>query len=425
MLYHQYELQRLALTPMRVAAGSALSLLDLPENPLRDTPAGRFTAAILDSFEHLTRRFGKPRFGLNETIVDGQTVAVTEENVVDLPWCALKHFRRELPPGRRRRPDPAVLMVAPMSGHHATLLRGTVEAFLPDHDVYITDWRDARIMPWAGPDFDLDDYINYVIEFLHTLGPQTHVVAVCQPAVPVLAAVALMNAARDPDVPLSMTLIGGPIDTREAPTKVNKFAKTHSINWFRENAIHPVPLGNPGFMRQVYPGFLQLAGFMAMNLDRHVSAHWQMFQHLVQGDGESLAAKRAFYEEYRSVMDLPSTYFLQTVETVFHEHLLPRGLMVSRGRPVDPAAIEATALLTIEGERDDISGIGQTRATHPLCRNLKPAMCRHIEQAGVGHYGLFNGRRFREEIAPRIKAFIRAQVKQTALYVYDRRDRGP
>jgi poly(3-hydroxybutyrate) depolymerase len=299
-----------------------------------------------------------------------------------------------------------------------------VEAFLPDHDVYITDWRDARIMPWAGPDFDLDDYINYVIEFLHTLGPQTHVVAVCQPAVPVLAAVALMNAARDPDVPLSMTLIGGPIDTREAPTKVNKFAKSHSINWFRENAIHPVPLGNPGFMRLVYPGFLQLAGFMAMNLDRHVSAHWQMFQHLVQGDGESLAAKRAFYEEYRSVMDLPSKYFLQTVETVFQEHLLPRGLMVSRGRPVDLGAIETTALLTIEGERDDISGIGQTRATHPLCRNLRPEMHRHIEQEGVGHYGLFNGRRFREEIAPRIKAFIRAQVKQTALYVYDRRDSG-
>jgi poly(3-hydroxybutyrate) depolymerase len=424
MLYHHYELQRLALAPMRVAAGSALSLLDMPENPLRETPAGRFTAAMLDSFEHLTRRFGKPRFGLNETTVDGHTVAVIEENVVDLPWCSLKHFRRDLPGGRRRRPDPAVLMVAPMSGHHATLLRGTVEAFLPDHDVYITDWRDARIMPWAGPDFDLDDYINYVIEFLHTLGPQTHVVAVCQPAVPVLAAVALMNAARDPDVPLSMTLIGGPIDTREAPTKVNKFAKSHSINWFRENAIHPVPLGNPGFMRLVYPGFLQLAGFMAMNLDRHVSAHWQMFQHLVQGDGESLAAKRAFYEEYRSVMDLPSKYFLQTVETVFQEHLLPRGLMVSRGRPVDLGAIETTALLTIEGERDDISGIGQTRATHPLCRNLRPEMHRHIEQEGVGHYGLFNGRRFREEIAPRIKAFIRAQVKQTALYVYDRRDSG-
>jgi poly(3-hydroxybutyrate) depolymerase len=424
MIYHQYEMQRLALAPMRVAAGSALSLLDLPQNPLRDTAAGRFTAAMLDSFEHLTRRYGKPRFGLTETIVDGQTVPVVEENVLDLPWCALKHFRRELPAGRRRRPDPAVLMVAPMSGHYATLLRGTVEAFLPDHDVFITDWRDARLMPWAGPDFDLDDYIDYIIEFLHTLGPQTHVIAVCQPAVPVLAAVSLMNAARDPDAPLSMTLIGGPIDTREAPTKVNKFAKAHSINWFRENAIHPVPFGNAGFMRLVYPGFLQLAGFMAMNLDRHISAHWQMFLHLVQGDGESLASKRAFYEEYRSVMDLPAQYYLQTITTVFHEHLLPRGKMVSRGRAVDPGAIESTALFTIEGERDDISGIGQTRVTHDLCPNLKRSMHEHLEQAGVGHYGLFNGKRFREEIAPRIKAFIHAQVKQTTLYVYDRRDSG-
>jgi poly(3-hydroxybutyrate) depolymerase len=280
------------------------------------------------------------------------------------------------------------------------------------------------MMPWAAPDFDLDDYIDTIIEFLHTLGPQTHVIAVCQPAVPVLAAVSLMNATRDPDAPLSMTLIGGPIDTREAPTAVNRFAKSRSLNWFRENVIHPVPFGYPGFMRSVYPGFVQLAGFMAMNLDRHVSAHWQMFLHLVQGDGENLASKRAFYEEYNSVMDLPAEYYLQTIQTVFHDHLLPRGKMVSRGRTIDPAAIESTALLTIEGERDDISGLGQTRVSHALCRNLPTGMHEHIEQAGVGHYGLFNGKRFRQEIAPRIKAFIRAQVKQTGLYVYDRRDSG-
>jgi poly(3-hydroxybutyrate) depolymerase len=411
MLYQQYELQRLALAPMRLVAGSALSLLDMPENPMRDTPACRLTAAILDSFEHSTRRFGKPRFGLNQTVVDGITVPVSEHVVLDLPWCSLKHFRRELPAPSHRPPDPIVLMVAPMSGHYATLLRGTVEGFLPDHDVYITDWRDARDMPFAGPDFDLDDYIEYIITLIRSLGPKVNVVAVCQPAVPVLAAVALMNAEKDPLAPATMTLIGGPIDTREAPTKVNQFAKAHSLNWFRERVIHPVPFGNPGFMRLVYPGFVQLAGFMAMNLDRHVSAHWQMFLHLVDGDGESLAAKRAFYEEYRSVMDLPAEYYLQTIETVFHQHLLPRGLMRSRGRLIEPAAIERTAMLTIEGERDDISGIGQTKAAHALCTNLHPDMRLHWEQSGVGHYGLFNGKRFREAVAPRIKSFIAAHAK--------------
>ena len=304
--------------------------------------------------------------------------------------------------------DPRLLIVAPMSGHHATLLRGTVGAFLPDHDVYITDWRDAREVPVGIGDFDLDDYIDHVIEFIRLLGPETHVIAVCQPAVPVLAAVALLNAARDPASPLTMTLIGGPIDTREAPTKVNEFAKRHSLDWFSRNTIHTVPLGNAGFMRHVYPGFLQLAGFMAMNLDRHMEAHWQMFLHLVDGDGESLASKRRFYEEYRSVMDLSASFYLQTVSAVFHEHLLPRGLLVSRGRMVDPAAIERTAMLTIEGERDDISGIGQTRAAHALCRNLPTDMRVHREQAGVGHYGLFNGSRFRDEIAPVIKGFIQS-----------------
>jgi len=424
MLYHHYELQRLALAPMRLAASSALSLLDTPHNPMRDTAAGRLTVALLDSFEHNTRRFGKPRFGLNETVVIRERVPVTETTVLDLPWCSLKHFRRDFAPRTRRLPDPAVLLVAPMSGHYATLLRGTVEAFLPDHDVFITDWRDARDMPVAGPDFDLDDYIDYIIEFLHHLGPRTHVIAVCQPAVPVLAAVSLMNAEGHPETPASMTLIGGPIDTREAPTQVNQFAKAHSLNWFRERVIHPVPFGNPGFMRLVYPGFVQLAGFMAMNLDRHVSAHWQMFLHLVEGDGESLGSKRAFYEEYRSVMDLPAAYYLQTIETVFHQHLLPRGLLKSRGRHVDPSAIDQTALLTIEGERDDISGIGQTRAAHSLCAALPEAMKQHWEQPGVGHYGLFNGKRFREEVAPRIKAFIARHDKPRGMLVETRGNGG-
>ena len=274
------------------------------------------------------------------------------------------------------RPDaPRVLMVAPMSGHHATLLRGTVQAFLPDHDVYITDWRDARSVPLMVTDFGLSDYIDYVMDFLRLLGPDTHVIAVCQPAVPVLAAVALMNAAEMQAAPRSMTLIGGPIDTREGPTAVNDFAKKHTYDWFARNLIHRVPFGNPGFMRRVYPGFLQLAGFMSMNLDRHVEAHRQMFMHLVQGDGEPLAAKRAFYDEYRSVMDLCAEFYLETIEAVFLEHSLPRGLLKHHGALVDVSAIEHTAMLTIEGERDDISGIGQTRAA---------AQANH---AAAGRYG--------------------------------------
>ncbi len=327
MLYQQYELQRMAMAPMRMMAANALGMLDFPYNPMRVLPLGRLTAAWLDSFEHSTRQFGKPRFGHTETVVGGETVPVHEEIVQRLPWCDLKRFRRLADTPN----DPKLLIVAPMSGHHATLLRGTVEAFLPDHDVYITDWRDAREVPITVPDFDLHDYIDHVIGFLQLLGPETHVMAVCQPAVPVLAAVALMNDDHDPAAPRTMTLIGGPIDTRQAPTQVNLFAKRHGIDWFRRNTIHPVPFGNPGFMRRVYPGFLQLAGFMAMNLDRHMEAHWQMFLHLVDGDGENLASKRSFYDEYRSVMDLSAAFYLQTVEVVFHEHLLPRGLLVSRG----------------------------------------------------------------------------------------------
>ena len=406
MLYHQYEMQRLALVPMRAMASNMLGILDLPGNPMRQTPIGRVTAAMLDSFEHSTRRFGKPAFGHSQTTIGGQSVGVVEEVVFRRPWIELKRFRRLVD----RPNDPPLLIVAPMSGHHATLLRGTVKAMLPDHDVYITDWSDARDVPGSAGDFDLDDYIDTITDCIRVLGRDVHILAVCQPAVPVMAAVALMNAAGDPDAPRSMTLIGGPIDTREAPTKVNEFARRHDLDWFRQNTIHTVPIGNRGFMRAVYPGFLQLAGFMAMNLDRHVQAHWDMFDHLVQGDGESLAAKRRFYDEYRSVMDLSAAYYLQTIETVFQEHLLPRGLMVSRGRLIEPAAIRRTAMMTIEGERDDISGIGQTRAAHILTRELPPDMREHHEQAGVGHYGLFNGRRYEQEVAPRIKAFIRKHI---------------
>jgi poly(3-hydroxybutyrate) depolymerase len=404
MLYQYYEMQRASLEPMRLFASSALSLWELPGNPLRDTPFGRLTAATLDHFEHNTQNFGKPAFGHTHTTIDGEAVAITEEIVDRRVWCDLLRFRR----GVERPQDPKVLIVAPLSGHFATLLRGTVEAFLPDHDVYITDWTNARDVPISAADFDLDDYIDHVIDYIRLLGPDVHVMAVCQPAVPVLIASALMAAANDPACPRSMTLIGGPIDTREAPTEVNKFGQSRPLEWFKRNVIHSVPFGNLGFMRRVYPGFLQLAGFMAMNLDRHVEAHWQMFQHLVEGDGESLASKREFYQEYKSVMDMPADYYLQTISAVFQDHLLPRGLFVSRGRKVECAAITRTALLTIEGERDDISGLGQTRAAHTLCTGLKDSQRVHIEQAGVGHYGLFNGSRFRNEIAPRIKTFMRA-----------------
>jgi poly(3-hydroxybutyrate) depolymerase len=404
MLYSLYEMQRAGLAPMRAMANGALSMLDLPFNPLRPTTAGRIAAAALDSFEHTTRSFGKPAFGLTETLIDGQMVAVTEEIAVAMPWGNLLHFKREtdLPN------DATLLLVAPMSGHYATLLRGTVAAFLPDHDVYITDWNDARDMKLSGPVFDLDSYVDYLIQFLRHLGPQTHVIAVCQPAVPVLAAVAVMNANEPAAAPRSMTLIGGPIDTREGPTEVNNFAKKHDMAWFEGTVIQRVPFGYPGFMRRVYPGFLQLAGFMAMNLDRHMDAHFKMFMHLVEGDGEPLEAKRAFYTEYRSVMDLSAEFYLQTIEAVFLEHRLPRGTFTHHGVLVNPAAITQTALLTIEGERDDISGIGQTKAAHQLVTSLPESMRMHHEQPDVGHYGLFNGRRFTTQIAPRIKDFITA-----------------
>jgi poly(3-hydroxybutyrate) depolymerase len=406
MLYHVYEMQRVSLAPMRLLATQTLSLLDLPFNPVRPTPAGRLAVAALDSFEHSTRQFGKPLFRHTTTEIDGERVEIVGEVVWKRLWGQIKRFRRLAD----RPDDPKLLIVAPMSGHFATLLRNTVKAFLPDHDVYITDWSDARDVPLMAEDFDLEDYTDYVMEAIRLLGPDVHLVAVCQPAVAVLAAVALMNEGEKEAAPRSMTLIGGPIDTREGRTAVNVFAEQHDLDWFRNNVIHRVPFGYAGFMRRVYPGFLQLAGFMAMNLDRHIEAHWRMFEHLAQGDGEPLAAKRAFYDEYRSVMDLSAEFYLQTIEDVFIEHKLPRGLLTQRGHRVDPAAIQRTAMLTIEGEKDDISGIGQTRAAHAMTTNLPESMREHLEQEGVGHYGLFNGRRFNAEVAPRIKRFIRAHL---------------
>jgi poly(3-hydroxybutyrate) depolymerase len=373
-----------------------------PLNPWSQTPFGRTIAASLEMFERTTRRYGKPEFGLNETVVGDKTVKVREEIVWSRAFCNLLHFSRNLPAAHR---DPRILIVAPMSGHYATLLRGTVEALLPSADIYITDWIDARMVPMTEGTFDFDDYVDYVIEMLHFLGPDTHVIAVCQPSVPVLAAAAVMEEANDPLSPASMTLMGGPIDTRINPTAVNKLAKDKPLEWFADNVIMNVPWPQPGFMRPVYPGFLQLSGFMSMNLDRHVIAHKEFFMHLVKNDGEP-EKHRDFYDEYLAVMDLTAEFYLQTVDQVFIRHSLPKGELVHRGKLVDPSAIRNVALLTVEGENDDISGVGQTKAAQTICTNIPDNMRMHYLQPDVGHYGVFNGSRFRREIAPRIVSFV-------------------
>ena len=403
MLYDLYELQHAALLPLRLWAGATQAALQNPANPASNTSLGRAVAAGAELIERTTRRFGKPEFGIRSVKIAGQEVAITEVPVLERPFCTLLNFRRAA-----ERSDPKVLLVAPVSGHYATLLRGTAAALAAEHDVYITDWADAKTVPLSTGRFDLDDYIAYLMEFLSFLGPDTHVVAVCQPSVPVLAAVALMAQGKDANQPRSMTLMGGPIDTRAAPTAVTKLAEQHDISWFRCNVIATVPGMYPGAGRQVYPGFIQLTGFMTMNLDRHIEAHAKLFEHLVTGDGESADAHRRFYDEYLSVMDLTAEFYLQTVETVFQKHHLPKGEMMWRGIKIDPAAIRKTGLLTVEGELDDISAPGQTVAAHDLCRNLPPAKHAQHLQAGVGHYGIFNGRKWREEIMPKVRAFIRA-----------------
>ncbi|MGC1348743.1 MAG: polyhydroxyalkanoate depolymerase [Xanthobacteraceae bacterium] len=404
-LYWLYEMGHAALNPARAAADATRLLFKNPMNPFYATSFGKSVAAAAELFERSTRRYGRPDWRISSTLVGGERVPVHITSVWERAFCQLTHFERvfEHPP---RRPQPRLLIVAPLSGHFATLLRGTVEAFLPNHDVYITEWRDARTVPLSEGPFDLDDYIDYVISMLHALGGDTHVVAVCQPAVPVLAAAALMDADDDPYMPVSMTLMGGPIDTRVNPTAVNTLAERRGINWFRHNVITKVPFPNPGMMRDVYPGFLQLHGFISMNLDRHIEAHRNLFLNLVKGDGDSAQKHKEFYDEYLAVMDLAAEYYLQTVDTVFVRHALPKGEMMHRDRLVDPGLIRRVALLTVEGEHDDISGVGQTEAAHRLCVNLPADRQAHWLQPDVGHYGVFNGSRFRAEIAPRISDFI-------------------
>jgi poly(3-hydroxybutyrate) depolymerase len=378
-------------------------LFENPGNPLTNTPYGRTVSAACELFERTTRRYGKPSFDLLTTTIDGDEVAVTERIVWAQPFCEVIAFDRD---SAKAADQPKLLIVAPMSGHYATLLRGTVETFLPTHQVMITDWTDARMVPLAEGSFDLDDYIDYLKAMFRHFGPDLHVMAVCQPAVPVIAAIARMEAEKDPATPRSMILMGGPIDTRRSPTGVNQLAEERGIDWFRQHCITKVPPAHPGFWRDVYPGFLQLSGFMAMNLDRHVSAHWEMFNHLVEGDGDSAEKHRDFYDEYLAVMDLTAEFYLQTVEKVFVLHELPKGEMMHRDQPVDLMAIRRCAIMAIEGERDDISGVGQTLAALELTPNLPPDKKLYHLQKGVGHYGVFNGSRFRAEIAPRIVEFI-------------------
>ncbi len=404
-MYWMYEIGQSSLNPARAMFDATKLMFSSPFNPWSHTRMGKSIAAACEVFERTTRRYGKPEWRIEDTEVNGMRAPVEVKTVWEKPFCRLLHFERQLE-RPLRKPQPRVLIVAPMSGHYATLLRGTVEGFLPGHDVYITDWADARMVPLSAGRFDLEDYVDYVIEMLQTLGGPIHVVAVCQPSVPVLVAASVMEARKDPHYPVSMTLMGGPIDTRSNPTAVNRLAEQRGIDWFRSHVITKVPFAHPGFMRDVYPGFLQLNGFISMNLDRHVDAHKNLFAHLVQGDGDLVDKHVEFYDEYLAVMDLTAEFYLQTVDQVFVKHALPRGDMKHRGQPVDPSRIERIALMTVEGENDDISGLGQTEATHRLCSSIPLDRRVHYVQKGVGHYGVFNGSRFKSEILPRISDFM-------------------
>jgi poly(3-hydroxybutyrate) depolymerase len=411
VLYHLHDLQRKLLNPLSLWAQATSELFSSPYSPLSYTPFARRMAAGYDLLHRVGKYYEKPAFGLDATTIDGTEVAVVEETSLAKPFCNLRHFSRKLPkPLAAHANDPKVLVVAPLSGHHATLLRDTVRALLPDHNVWITDWIDARLVPLSHGPFHLDDYVAYVTEFIQLLGPDVHLISVCQPTVPVLAAVSLMATANDPKLPRSMTMMGGPIDTRRNPTQVNALAKKKPYEWFETNVIFKVPSQHPGYLRRVYPGFLQHAGFVAMNPDRHLNSHWDYYLDLVKGDQDDVEGHRRFYDEYNAVLDLPAEYYLDTIKIVFQEHRLPNGTWVIKGTRVAPEDIKSVALFTIEGELDDISGSGQTQAAHDLCVNIPKAKQKHLTAQGVGHYGIFSGRRWREMIYPQIRDFIRANA---------------
>ncbi|NOW45634.1 poly(3-hydroxybutyrate) depolymerase [Novosphingobium sp. SG751A] len=379
-----------------------------PANPMAALGLGQVMASALDVFSHAAMPRGKPTFDIETVTVDGVSHGVTEAIVQHRPFGNLLRFSHDGLPADA----PKLLIVAPMSGHYATLLRGTVARMMERAVVYITDWADAKMVPMEAGRFDLDDYIDYLIGYLEFIGPNTHMLAVCQPSVPAYAATAIMGANKHPCRPLSLTLMGGPVDTREAPTSVNDVAVTRPLSWFEHHVIAQVPLHYPGAGRKVYPGFLQLAGFISMNLHSHMMSHWQMFKHLVEGDDDSADSTKGFYEEYRSVCDMTSDFYLQTIEHVFQKHSLPKGEFVHRGKPIDLGAITDTALLAVEGERDDISGIGQTRAALTLAHNLPEANKRYLLAESVGHYGIFNGSKWRGRIAPVVEEWMAAHASR-------------
>lgn len=411
MLYHAYELQRSWMNSASALASISAGMLSNPANPLGYMGMGPMVANALDVFAHATAHYGKPAFGIESVAIDGKSHAVVESVVMKRPFGDLLRFRVEGAPADR----PRLLIVAPMSGHYATLLRGTVERMLDSCEVYITDWADARMVPQSAGKFDLDDYIDYLIEFAEHVhseadGQRIHMMAVCQPSVPAFAATALLNLHKSPANPATLTMMGGPIDTRECPTVVNNMAMQRPIAWFRQSVIATVPMKYPGAGRRVYPGFMQLSAFMSMNLSSHMMSHYEMFKHLTVGDEASAQATKDFYDEYRSVCDMTAEFYLQTVEEVFQKHSIPKGEFRHKGELVDITQITDTALLAIEGERDDISGLGQTKAALKLTPNLPDAKKRYYMAEGAGHYGIFNGSRWRTKVAPVVEEWIAAHA---------------
>jgi poly(3-hydroxybutyrate) depolymerase len=414
LLYTAYELQRSWMNAASTWASIGSEMLGNPALPFGYGPGGNMMASALEVFAHASAAYGKPAFDIESVEVDGVSHPVTEAIVLHKPFGNLLRFTHTGLP----KNAPRLLIVAPMSGHFATLLRGTVERMLETNEVYVTDWADAKMVPLSAGEFDLDDYIDYVISYLEHIGPGAHMLAVCQPSVPAFAATAVMAADKHPCRPLTLTMMGGPVDTREAPTSVNDLAMQRPIEWFRHTVIATVPLQYPGAGRRVYPGFLQLSGFMSMNLGNHMMSHYHMFKHLVAGADEDADATKAFYDEYRAVCDLNAAYYLQTIEVVFQKHALPNGTYMHRGKLVDLGAITDTAILAVEGERDDISGIGQTKAALKLTTGLSEAKKQYHLAPEVGHYGIFNGSKWRTKIAPLLEAWIakhdKAKLKAVA-----------
>ncbi|PXX47424.1 polyhydroxyalkanoate depolymerase [Undibacterium pigrum] len=408
MLYQFHELNRAFLNPLTQWAEASSKLFTNPVSPLAHTPYSQRIAAGYELLFRLGKDYEKPEFGITSTTIDKQEVEIAQSTAVIKPFCKLLHFKKVLGDKELAKLNqPKVLLVAPLSGHHATLLRDTVRGLLPKHDVYITDWTDARMVPLSAGPFHLHDYIYYVQDFIHYLGAGTHVISVCQPTVPVLAAISLMATAKDPLLPKTMTLMGGPIDPRKSPTQVNNLATEKKFSWFENTVIYSVPANYPGYGRKVYPGFLQHTGFVAMNPDRHAQSHWDFYQHLIQGDDESAEQHRKFYDEYNAVLDMPAEYYLETIKSVFQEFRLPTGTWEVEGKLVRPQDIKNVALFTVEGELDDISGPGQTQAAHDLCSGIPASMKQDYVAPGAGHYGIFSGRRWRDIICPKIGEFIK------------------